>query len=146
MIARAFTLYVLGKINRKRLDHLVHIITSLNQHLINTLEDYLPEEEITTKEFDLDYESIGLATIFGESTDYSKEEISYDRKVWNFFGNKKKNVPQEFINWGFYQATDVPLTVDLEKLPAQEHEPTRFFLWFVTLIMKENYKEEECTE
>ena len=136
MIARAFTLYVHGKIEKAFLDHLLHIINNLNRHLMNILEGYLPEKEITNKEFDLEHESIGLDAIFGDTNKHSREEVAYSRKVWVFFSKKEKNVQQEFINWGFYRAIEMPITTDLEKLPVQEYEPTRLFLWFITRIMK----------
>lgn len=141
MMARAFSLYVLGKINKTRLDQLVYIITNLNQHLINKLEDYFPDNTITNKPFDLDYDSLGGGELFRNNDDYTKEEISYDRKIWGFFSTEETNIPQEFVNWGFYQAIDVDLTVDLEKLPKQKYKPTRLFLWFITSIMKESDKE-----
>lgn len=140
MMANAFSLYVLGKIDKIKLDLLIYIITNLNQHLINKLESYFPDDTITKKAFDLEYEVLGGGGLFRNNDDYTKEEISYDRKIWSFFSKSEKNVPQEFINWGFYQATDVALTMDLEKLPTQEYLPTRFFLWFFTTIMKENNK------
>lgn len=146
MMARAFSLYVKNKIDRQKLDQLVYIINNLNQHLINKLDKYLPNDAITTREFDLEYGSIGLDALFNSERQYTNEEICYDRKIYSFFGSKKRNVPQELINFEFYQATEMPITMDQEKLPQQEYEPTRFFLWFVTCILKNNITETECTE
>ncbi|EHU1490874.1 TPA: hypothetical protein ACGA4X_003556 [Acinetobacter baumannii] len=138
MMARAFSLYVLKKIEKHTLDQLTYIITNLNQHLINKLEEYLPEDAITIKEFDLHYGSIGLNAIFNPNGNYTREEIAYDRKIWSFFSRKYKNVPQALINFEFYKPIDMAITMDLETFPQQEYEPTRFFLWFVTHILKDN--------
>lgn len=146
MMARAFTLYVLGEIDKTRLDQLVYIVTNLNQHLINRLEGYFPDNAIINKAFNLDYEALGGGELFRNNDDYTKEDISYDRKIWGFFSTEETDVPQEFVNWGFYQAIDVDLTMDLEKLPKQKYRPTKFFLWFVTIIMKGNKIEKQCTQ
>ncbi|MGE8646235.1 hypothetical protein [Acinetobacter vivianii] len=146
MLARLFECYILDEIDTAKFHHLKYIIVKLDQHLINVLESYLPDQTITTKKFDLEHESIGLRSIFDTEHHYTKEEISYDRKIWSFLGGKKKNVPQEFVTFEFYKAIEMPITMDQEKLPQQEYSPTRFFLWFVTHILKNNISETECTE
>ncbi|EPJ5410451.1 hypothetical protein LPI62_001349, partial [Acinetobacter baumannii] len=138
MMARAFSLYVQKKIEKPILDQLIYIITNLNQYLINKLEEYLPEDAITIKEFDLLHESIGLDSIFNPDGNYTRDEIAYDRKISSFFSRKYKNVPQALINFEFYKPIDMAITMDLETLPQQEYEPTRFFLWFVTHILKDS--------
>jgi len=55
-----------------------------------------------------------------------------------FFYRTEVNVPQELINFGFYKPQEIALTVDLEKIPQQEYAPTRFFLWFMTNILRDN--------
>ncbi|WMG20102.1 hypothetical protein [Acinetobacter johnsonii] len=138
MLARLFECYVLNEINTAKFHHLKYIIVKLDQHLINTLESYLPDQTITTKKFDLEYEALGGGALYRNDADYTQEEVAYDRKIWSFFSTKKENVPQELINFGFYDAIEIPLTMDLEKLPQQEYKPTRFFLWFVTHILRDN--------
>lgn len=138
MLARLFECYVLNEIDTAKFHHLKYIIVKLDQHLINIIESHLPDPVITRKKFDLEYESIGFHTLFGIDTKYSNEEKSYDRKVMNFFSQKNTNVPQELINFGFYESIEIPLTIDLEKLPQQEYKPTRFFLWFITSILLDN--------
>lgn len=138
MLARVFECYVLNEINADKFHHLKYIVVKLDQYLLNKLENYLPDDTITTRKFDLEHESIGLDAIFGATQKYSKKEISYDRKVWSFFGNKEKNVPQEFINFEFYEAVDMISFAGAETIPQQEYKPTRFFLWFVTHILRNN--------
>ncbi|MCU4350904.1 hypothetical protein [Acinetobacter ursingii] len=137
MIARAFQLLTSGEIERKKLDQILYVITNLNQYLLNTLEDYLPDEVITSKKFNLKYEFIGLDSILPSTdTSYSQQEISYDRKLSSFLNTQMKNVPQELINFGFYEPIAMILYVGAENLPQQEYKPTRFFIWFITHIFK----------
>lgn len=145
MLARLFECYILEEISTEKFHHIKYIVVKLDQYLLNKLEEYVPDDVITTRKFDLEHGSIGLDAIFGDNTKYSKEEVSYDRKIWSFFGRKAKNIPQEFINFEFYRAIDMPNLAGAETIPLQEYEPTRFFLWFVTHILKDNNKNEECT-
>lgn len=138
MLARLFECYILDEIDFDKFHQLKYIIVKLDQYLINILESYLPDQTITTKKFDLEYEPLGGGALYRNDADYTREEVSYDRKVWSFFSTKKENVPQELINFEFYKAIEVPLTMDLEKLPQPEYKPTRFFLWFVTHILRDN--------
>ena len=138
MLAKAFQLYVKNIIKKPKFDQLVYIITNLNQHLINKLDAYLPDDAITSKEFELEQQSIGFETLFGETEKYSKEELAYDRRIWSFFGKKEKNIPQEFVNFEFYKPEEMPLSACLETIPQTEYKPTRFFLWFITRIFLDN--------
>ncbi|HGI7032715.1 TPA: hypothetical protein ACJTOE_004580, partial [Klebsiella aerogenes] len=138
MLARLFECYVLNEIETAKFHHLKYIIVKLDQHLINVLESYLPDQTITSKKFDLEYKTLGGGVLFRNDTNHPQEELSYDRKIWNFFSQNKECVPQELINFGFYEAIEIRLTMDLEKLPQQKYKPTRFFLWFVTHILRDN--------
>ena len=138
MIARAFNLYVRDDIERTELDRVIYIITNLNQHLINVLEKYLPDEVILNKKFDVNYEALGGGQLFRKDDEYHTDDIAYDRQIWRFFGQRQKELPQELVNFGFYTGVEIPLTMDLENLPQQEYTPTRFFLWFVTHVLRDN--------
>lgn len=138
MLARLFECYILDEITTNKFHHLKYIVVKLDQYLLNKLEEYLPDDTITNRKFDLEYESIGFDVHFGDIQKHSEEEVSYDRKINKFFGNKNKNPPQEFINFEFYEAIDMISFAGAETMPQQEYKPTRFFLWFVTHILRDN--------
>lgn len=140
MLARLMECFILDEIDEKKFHQIKNIVVKLDQHLIYKLEEYLPNDDIAGKKFDLEYEFIGLSELYEGRTNYnySQEERSYDFKVSNFLTTTHKNVPQELINSEFYTAIDIPLTSDQEKLPQQQYKPTILFLWFITHIFKDN--------
>lgn len=138
MLARLFECYILNEINSEKFHHLKYIIVKIDQYLLNKLEEYLPDEEITSRKFDLEYESLGGGALYRNDAEFTKESISYDRKIWSFFSTRKEKIPPEFINFEFYHASDMQSFAGAEFIPRQEYQPTRFFLWFVTHILRNN--------
>lgn len=138
MLGRLLECYILNEIDTDRFHHLKYVIVKLDQYLLNKLESYLPEESIANIKFDLNYKWIGIEELLENSSFYTQDEITYGQKVGNFLGTKQEKVHQEFITFEFYEPIEIPLTMDLDKMPQQDYKPTKLFLWFITNILKDN--------
>ncbi|MEI1702474.1 hypothetical protein V8P79_08515 [Acinetobacter baumannii] len=140
MIARAFKLLAVSKIDRLKFDKLVHIITRLNPYLISSIENISPDDGIFDRPYDPEYEYIGPLYFLDSPTEHDPEIEKYERKLNSFFHREFQDFPQDFIDFEFLKAETVELTMDMTQIPPAVYKPTKDFLWFLSHIFRDTYK------
>ncbi len=138
MMARAFKLLAISEIDQLKFYKLIHIITKLNPYMISCIEKISPDEFIFSRPYDPNYKYRGGLSFLSSPVELDRQTIKYERTLNSYFFSEFENIPQDFIDFGFFKAKEVELIDGMEKIPKAVYKPTREFLWFLSHIFRDS--------